>query len=84
MKPAFDRELRKIISQGDTTKEYRNLFKRIVILHRECFTEENIPTTKDYLEELLADAIEIARLKEEKEFKIAEHQREIDKLKGEL
>ena len=83
MKPAFDRELRRIISQGDTTKEYRKLFERIVIIHREEFTEENIPTTQGYLEELLADALKIADLKEKKETLIAAHQREIDKLKGE-
>jgi hypothetical protein len=84
MKPAFDRELRKIISQADTSKEYRNLFKRIVIIHREEFIEENIPTTKSYLEELLADALKVAELKEDKEMKIAAYQREIDKLKKEI
>ncbi len=83
MKPAFDRELRKIIRQGDTSKEYRNLFKRIVIIHREEFIEENIPTTKGYLEELLADAIKVAELKEAKELAIAAHAREIERLRKE-
>lgn len=83
MKPAFDRELRRIIRQGDTTKEYRKLFERIVIIHREEFTEENLPTTQGYLEELLADALKIASLKEEKEALIAAHQREIDRLRKE-
>ena len=84
MKPAFDRELRNIIRQGDTSQEYRNLFKRIVIIHREEFTEENIPTTQGYLEELLADAIKVAELKEANEIAIAEHEREIKGLKNEI
>jgi hypothetical protein len=53
----FERELKEIIHQGDTSKEYRNLMKRIVEIHRECFTEENFATSKDYLEELLRDAL---------------------------
>jgi hypothetical protein len=54
----FDKKLRAIISQGDTSKEYRNLFKKILKIHREEFTEENLPTTEDYLKELLKDAIQ--------------------------
>ena len=60
----FDRKLRRIISQGDTSREYRKLFKRIVEIHREEFTEENIPTTEDYLQELLREGIEDARSRE--------------------
>jgi len=52
----FNSHLRKIIRQGDRSKAYRNLIKKIVRIHREFFTEENIPTANGYLQELLDDA----------------------------
>jgi hypothetical protein len=52
----FNSNLRHIIRQGDTSKAYRNLIKKIVRIHREYFTEENIPTANCYLQELLDDA----------------------------
>ena len=54
---SIDKKLRKIIRQGDTSKEYRNLFKKIVEIHREEFTEENLPTMHNYLKGLLYNAI---------------------------
>jgi hypothetical protein len=55
---SFEEKLHDIVDQGDTSKEYRNLFKKIVKMHRERFTEENWSTAEDYLQELLNDAIE--------------------------
>lgn len=55
---SFDEELEDIVKQGDTSQEYRNLFKKIVRLHKKHFTEENLPTAENYLQELLREAIE--------------------------
>lgn len=63
-----DKTLRSIISQGDTSKAYRDFFKQIVRIHREYFTEENIPTAKSYLQELLDDAFEEASFNERVNF----------------
>jgi hypothetical protein len=60
----FEKKLREIIRKGDTTREYRDLFKTIVKIHRESFTEENIPTSQQYLQELLDDAIADVRERE--------------------
>ena len=49
----FNKKLRTIIRQGNTSKDYRNLIKTIVKIHREEFTEENIATARSYLQELL-------------------------------
>ena len=52
--------MRRIISQGDTTSEYRNLIKKIVEIHRQAFTEENLPAAEDYLQELLREGFDLA------------------------
>lgn len=54
---SFDDKLKNIIHKGDQTREYRDLFKKIVKYHREYWTEENAPTCINYLQELLGDAI---------------------------
>lgn len=79
--PRFLKELRRIISQGDCEPEYRDLFKKIVEIHRQEFTEENIPTTHGYLQELLDDAIEVTKEKEDLDMIIHDHERELNDLR---
>jgi hypothetical protein len=74
LKSRFEKELRRIIQQGDTVKgkrSYRAFIRRIVEIHRESFTEENIPTTESYLTELLHNAIVEVSEAEEIAYKIA-------------
>ncbi len=80
----FDDHLRYIISKGDTAKDYRNLFKRIVEIHREEFTEENIPAAKSYLRELLQDAFTAAEDREDAQYKISCLEREISEIRTRL
>jgi predicted metal-dependent hydrolase len=61
---SFDKKLKHIIGLGDTSKDYRNLFKKIVKFHREEFTEENFATSENYIGELLRDALTEAYDKE--------------------
>ena len=58
MTKRFVSELKSIVDRGDTSREYRNLLKKIVRFHRESFTEENWPTSEGYLREILENAIE--------------------------
>jgi len=53
----FDRQLKTIIQQGNQD-QYRALIKKIVKLHRKEYTEDNLPTSEDFILELVNDALD--------------------------
>ena len=52
----FDRKLEKIILKG-YSREYRELFKRIINIHQNIWTEENLYTAYYVIRDLLKEAV---------------------------
>ena len=68
---SLKRKLRKIIDGGNP--EYQQLFNLIVKIHREIYFEENIPTTRGEIEEMLHNAIDRSAMIENLQYEKSLH-----------
>jgi hypothetical protein len=59
----LEQHLRNVIRQGNSTG-YEDLFRLIVHIHRETFTEENLPTAEDAILEHVNYALDVMWKKE--------------------